>query len=88
MNDTRRYFGILINCGEQTIRAFGIQDRIPCCVDTKISEANPEFGRQRISTKAMAEDTESNAGRRAIGAKYSGGPYSYDYNHTPEVLSK
>ena len=38
----------LMNSGKQTIRAFGISDRIPCSVDTKISEANPEFWCERI----------------------------------------
>jgi hypothetical protein len=35
-------FGILMNCGEQIIRARRLSDGIPYCLDTKISEACTE----------------------------------------------
>ena len=42
--------------GKQVIRAFGISNRIPCGMDTKISEANPESWGERIPSEDMAED--------------------------------
>ena len=62
MNDARRYFGILMYRGEPIIRAFGLSDRVPCSMDTKISEANPEYWRQRISEKTLAKDIERYSG--------------------------
>jgi hypothetical protein len=74
--------------GEPIIRAYGVSDRIPCCMDTKISEANPKYWRQRISEETVAKDTERDTGSRNIRAKYTGGPYRYDYNYPSEVFSE
>jgi len=51
----------LMNRGKQVIRAFGISDRIPCGMDTKISEANPESWSERTSWDLLAEYTKRNA---------------------------
>ncbi len=48
----------LMNYGEQIIRALGIQDRVPCSLDTKISEENPESWSEGVPHTNMAEDTE------------------------------
>ena len=55
-------------------------------MDTKISEANPEFWRRRISREAMAKNHERNAGSGNDTAKYSGGPYPYDNDHSTEIF--
>jgi hypothetical protein len=86
VNDAQRYFGILMHCGKQVVMAFGIANRIPCGLDTEISEENPEFWRRRISERALAKDIERNSGSGNTGTKYPGGPYPYDNDHTPEVF--
>jgi hypothetical protein len=78
----------LMNSGKQIIRAFGISDRIPCGMDTKISEANPESGREGIPCADMAKATERDAWGRDRRAKYPGGPYTHDNDHTPEIFGQ
>ena len=77
-----------MNCGKQIVRAFGVSNRIPCGVDTKISEANPEFWRERISEEDMAKDTERNSGSGDNRGEYPGGPYTRGDDHTTEVFGK
>ena len=43
------FWYILMKSGEQIIRTYSISDRIPCGVDSKISEENPESGSEGIS---------------------------------------
>ncbi len=72
----------LMKNGEQIIRALGIQDRIPCSVDTKISEENPESWSERIPNANMAEDTEGHARSGDGRTKYPSGPYPHDNDHS------
>ena len=75
----------LMNRGKQTVRALGISNRIPCGVDTKISEADPESWSEGIPYADMAEGIERDARGGDRGAKYPGGPYPFNHDHTAEV---
>ena len=77
-----------MNCGKQIVGAFGVSNRVPFSMDTKISEANPEFWRERISEESMAKDTERNSGSGDIRAKYTGGPYTRSDDNTAEIFGK
>jgi len=81
------YWYKLMNRGKQTVGAYGISNRIPCGMDTKILEADPESWRGGIPNAVMAKDTERDAGGRDRGAKYPGGPYPWDNDHTAEIFS-
>ena len=78
----------LMNRGQQTIGAFGISDRVPCGMDTKISEADSESWSEGIPHADMAEGIERHARGRDRGTKYSGGPYTYDHDHTAEICGQ
>jgi hypothetical protein len=78
----------LMDSGKQIIRAYGISNRIPCGMDTKISEANPESWREGIPNANVAKDIERHARGGDRGAKYPGGPYPHDNDHTPEIFGK
>jgi hypothetical protein len=75
----------LMNHGKQIIGALGIPHRIPCGMDTKISEADPESWGEGIPYANMAEDIEGDAGGGDCRAKYSGRPYPHDNDHSPEI---
>ena len=76
----------LMDSGKQSIRAYGISNRIPCGMDTKISEADPESWREGIPWANVAKDIERHAWGGDRGAEYPGGPYPHDNDHTPEVF--
>jgi S1-C subfamily serine protease len=78
----------LMNCGTQIIGALGISNRIPCGMDTKISEADPESWCEGIPYTSMAEDTERHAGGGDRRAEYPGGPYPHDNDHTAKIFSQ
>jgi hypothetical protein len=76
----------LMDRGKSTVRAFGISNRIPCGVDTKISEANPESWGEGIPHANVAKGVERDAWGGDRGAKYPSGPYPYDNDNTPEIF--
>jgi hypothetical protein len=78
----------LMNHGKQIIGALGIPHRIPCGMDTKISEADPESWSEGIPYADMAEGIERDARGRDRRTKYSGGPYPHDHDHTAEVFGQ
>ena len=78
----------LMNHGKQIIRAFGISNRIPCSMDTKISEADPESWGEGIPFANLAEDTAGDAWGGDRRAKYPGGPYPHDNDHSPEIFGQ
>ena len=78
----------LMNHGKQIIGAFGISNRIPCGMDTKISEADPESWSEGIPNANLAEGIERYAWGGDRRAKYPGGPYTHDNDHTVKIFGQ
>ncbi len=74
--------------GDEILWAWGIQNRISCSVDTKISAQDPESWGERIHKQTFSQDTARNAGSRDTGDKHTTGSHSCNNDNPTEVYGE